>query len=92
MTAENKKQEESVRKIRIHVQSAQEVTFAGEADFIQAPGREGVLGITPEHTKMVSLLREGDIVVTDEGKEKRIPVTEGLLQVNRDCVDILISK
>jgi F-type H+-transporting ATPase subunit epsilon len=85
------KTEHDVKKISVVITSAQEVVYSGDADFLIVPGREGVLGIGPHHTKLISLLKKGHIIIKNGSKERKIEVTEGMLQINRSGVDILIS-
>ena len=89
--ADDKQKEQGPSKLAVIITSAKEVLYEGEADFLVVPGKEGVLGIGPDHTKMISLLRKGDIIIKNGSKEKRIDVSEGMIQVNRSGVDILIS-
>jgi len=90
MAAQEKK-EKIIRKISVNVSSPKGVVYEGEADFIVAPGKEGVLGIGPDHTKIISLLRKGDLIIKNGGDEKTLSVQEGMLQVNQESVDILMT-
>jgi F-type H+-transporting ATPase subunit epsilon len=84
--------EQIIKKLKIIVNSSSGVLYEGEADFLVAPGKQGVLGIGPSHTKMVSLLKKGELIITKREKEQTIPLSEGILQVNRETVDILIAQ
>ena len=90
MAAQEKK-EKIVRKLCININSPKGIVYEGEADFIVAPGKEGVLGIGPDHTKIISLLQKGDVIIRNDGDEKTVSVQDGLLQVNKESVDILMT-
>lgn len=90
MSAETKKTD-APAELQVSVTSAKDVLYQDRADFVVAPGKNGILGIGPNHTKVVALLKKGTIVITNGTKEKKIDITEGMLQVNRDSLDILIS-
>lgn len=95
-TEEIKQQQDEnvVKRLNIRVGSGKGVVHECEADFMTAPGKTGIVGIYPDHTKVVSLLREGEIVIKDNQVEgdKVIKVKEGLLQVNRDKVEVFIDE
>ncbi len=85
------KQEKIVPRLRVKVNTPKGVLFDGEADFLVAPGKEGILGIGPEHTKIVSLLKEGELIITSAKDQKTVSVKDGLLQVNKETIDILVT-
>ena len=86
------KEEDIIKKLNVSIFSPKENLFDGEADIIIAPGRNGILGILPDHTKMVSLLKEGEILIKNKGAEPQsFSLKEGLIEVLRERVEILIS-
>ncbi len=87
----DKENVEIEQKLTIHINSPKGTVFEGEGDFLIAPGKEGILGIYPDHTKIVALLKKGDIIVKNRGEEKTIPVEEGIIQVNTKDIEILIT-
>ena len=92
--ADNQKhqEEEIVKPLHIIISSTKGVIYEGDADFLLAPGKQGVLGIYPKHTKVVSLLKQGNLVIRNEDEEdKEFAIESGLLQVNRDSVEIVVS-
>ena len=87
-----KKEEEINIKLNVSIYSKKGSLFNGEVDFLLAPGVEGILGIMPGHTTLISLLKEGDIVLKKENQDDHtIAIKDGLLQINRESVDIIAT-
>ncbi len=77
----------------VSVNSPKGNIYDGKAIFLQVPGKTGALGIAPKHTKMVTLLRAGDIVIRREGEaDNTIKISDGILQVNRENVEVLVTE
>jgi F-type H+-transporting ATPase subunit epsilon len=56
---------------------------------MQAPGREGYLGILPGHAPLLSELRPGEITYKQRGATHRLAVTGGFLEVLPEQVTVL---
>lgn len=70
--------------------SAEDVVFQGEADKVSLPGAEGTFMVLPHHASLVSTLVKGDIVYGHDGKEEKIPVSGGIVDVDNDVVSVCI--
>ncbi|MEK7542543.1 MAG: hypothetical protein AAB524_02480 [Patescibacteria group bacterium] len=56
--------------------------FFGDAKSVIVPGAKGQMQILAEHAPLVSLLKEGDIVIEQEnGQKQTIPIQSGTLEV-----------
>ena len=66
--------------------------FVGQANSVTMPGAKGQMQILPDHTPLVSLLKEGDIVIETENQmEHKIPIHGGTLEVNDKEVVALVN-
>ena len=92
MSAEAKVDNETGdEKLTVRITTPRDTTER-QADFLIVPGKNGLVGIMPNHTTLVSLLREGEIVLKRRGaSDEKVPVREGIIQVNPTQVDILIN-
>jgi len=79
--------------LNVVVVAAKGIVFEGSAHSVIVPGKNGILGIYPGHTKLMSLLKAGNIEIR-KGKEsvEEIPIASGLVQINRESIDILINE
>lgn len=60
-----------------------------EADEVQVPGSEGVLGILPGHTPLISTLRVGEVMYRQGKIEHYLALSEGFVEVADDVVTVL---
>lgn len=77
-------------RLKVKVINPDQVVFEGEADLILAPGREGTLGILPQHTPMYAELIKGDLYIQG-ASEELLAIESGILKVHKDEVLILIG-
>lgn len=65
--------------------------FNGEVVSVTVPGSEGVMTILAHHAPLVSLLKEGTIVIhTADGTPESITVKSGVLEVSSNQITILL--
>ncbi|MFH1585084.1 MAG: hypothetical protein ABIB12_03095 [Patescibacteria group bacterium] len=66
--------------------------FAGEASALTVPGTEGQLQILVDHAPLISLLQEGELRIrTSQGKEEKLPIGGGVVEVTPQQVVALVS-
>ena len=77
--------------IHVHVVSAEEEIFAGEAEFVALPGEAGELGIYPQHTPLITRIRPGAvrIKVPGQAEDEFVFVAGGILEVQPHVVTVL---
>lgn len=65
--------------------------FSGQAKALTVPSQTGELQILAEHAPLISLLKEGNLVVQKDGGEQTIPIAGGVLEVKEKEVVALIK-
>ncbi len=63
--------------------------YAKDVDMVTLPGREGEMGILPNHVPLVALLGEGEIIVQRGREEDRFLVTGGCAEITGDRIAVL---
>jgi F-type H+-transporting ATPase subunit epsilon len=63
--------------------------FSGDVDMVVAPGSEGVMGILPHHTPLLTTLDYGVLVVKEGGKEQAFAIAGGIMEVLPNVVTVL---
>src|SRR5918998_4766135 len=58
-------------------------------DAVYVPGTGGELGILPGHTPLISQLQTGVLSYTQGDRTRRLHVSGGFVEVNRDRVSVL---
>ena len=69
--------------------SPEKLLFNDEVGMIIVPGKDGDIGVLPGHSKLLSSLRSGRVMVYGEGKQllKSFFVSGGFVEVNPDkCI------
>ncbi len=64
--------------MKIKILSTNKKLFEGEAESITLPGEEGEFQVLENHASLFSLLGRGEIII---GKNKRIPISSGIIEV-----------
>ena len=76
--------------IKVDVVSKEEEIFSGDAEFVALPGEVGELGILPQHTPLISLIKPGFVRITLPSKEvKMVFVAGGVIEVQPHHVTVL---
>jgi F-type H+-transporting ATPase subunit epsilon len=77
------------RTIHVDIVSAEGEIFAGEAEMVFVPAKEGELGITPRHAPLLTLIKAGEVRVKTSEGEQSVFVGGGAMEVQPQKVTIL---
>ena len=77
--------------LNISIVSPASTFFEGEAEAAQIPVHDGLIGVLPGHAALVSVLGIGVLTVRQKGKEERIIVDGGFLEVKNNRVIVLAN-
>ncbi len=75
--------------VRVEIVSQDRMVYSGDADMVLIPGAEGMLGILPHHTPVLTVIQYGIITVKEKGQEKHFTVAGGIAEVQPDQITIL---
>lgn len=75
--------------IRCEIVSQDRVVFQGDADIVVLPGAAGEMGILPNHSPVLSVLKFGVVRVRSKGEEQYFTVAGGVVEVQPDQVTVL---
>lgn len=75
--------------IRCDIVSQDRVVYSGDAELVLLPGGEGVMGILPHHTPVLTVIQYGVITVRNKNEEQYFTVAGGIAEVQPDQVTIL---
>jgi F-type H+-transporting ATPase subunit epsilon len=75
--------------IHCEIVSQDRIVFQGEADMVTLPGGNGVMGILPNHTPLLSTLQFGIITVKTRTEELHFTAAGGVVEVQPDQITIL---
>jgi F-type H+-transporting ATPase subunit epsilon len=77
------------KTIHVDIVSAEGEIFAGEAEMVFVPAKEGELGITPRHAPLLSLIKAGEVRVRTAEGDQSVFVSGGALEIQPNRVTIL---
>ena len=77
------------KTIHVDIVSAEGEIFAGEAEMVFVPAKEGELGITPRHAPLLTLIKAGEVRVKTAEGETSIYVGGGALEVQPNRITVL---
>jgi F-type H+-transporting ATPase subunit epsilon len=63
--------------------------YSHDVEMVTLQGVEGQMGILPQHTRMITQLEPGEMIVLREGREEYLAVGEGIAVVLDDRVAVL---
>jgi F-type H+-transporting ATPase subunit epsilon len=76
-------------KIKLDIVTIERTVLSEDVDYISAPGVDGVLGILPRHTPLMTALNEGELHYRKEGVEYDFAIGGGFIEVRPDRVIVL---
>ena len=75
--------------IRLEIVTVERQVYAEDVDIVVAPGIDGELGVLPSHAPLLTVLKPGEITVSQNGEESTIAVSGGFLEVLGDRIIVL---
>lgn len=76
--------------LRLEIITVERKMFDDQVNMVIAPGTEGVLGILPRHTALLTALTFGELQVRKEGEEDQfVAIGGGFMEVQPDHVVVL---
>jgi len=75
--------------IQCDIITQERTVYSGQADYVSLPGTEGVMGILPNHTALLTALAFGEVMVRRNGDEEYFAIGGGFAEVRPDQVVVL---
>ena len=77
--------------LQLRIVSPEKIEFDGVIESVIVPGTMGQFEILNDHAPIISSLEKGDIVYVSGGKESRLPIREGFVEVRDNQVDVCVE-
>lgn len=77
------------KQILLEIITPKKTVFNEKVDVLEAPAVDGLIGILPRHAPLITALKTGVIRVKQETNERYISVSEGIMDVKPDQVNIV---
>ena len=77
--------------IQLHIVSPEGTLVEQAVSAVTLPGTLGPFEVLKNHAALISSLEKGDIVYVSEGREQRLPIAEGFVEVRENKVDVCVE-
>ena len=77
--------------IKLHIVSPEGTLVEQAVSAVTLPGTIGPFQVLRNHAAIISSLEKGDIVYVSEGKENRLSISEGFVEVRDNQVDVCVE-
>jgi F-type H+-transporting ATPase subunit epsilon len=77
------------RTFTLEIVTPEATVFAEDVDMVTLTGVDGQMGVYPQHTRLITQLVPGEIVVIVDGQERYLAVGEGLVEITGTRVAIV---
>jgi F-type H+-transporting ATPase subunit epsilon len=75
--------------LHLEIVTPEALAYQAEVEGVIVPGVDGELGILPQHVGLMTQIVPGELRIQQGGKELRMAVGEGFLEVRPDRVSIM---
>jgi F-type H+-transporting ATPase subunit epsilon len=81
-----------MEKLKVEVVTPEKVVLSGSADEVIAPGADGLFGVRPGHTPLLSIISPGVLTVREDGQSQSFFVAGGFVEAGPDRVRVLADQ
>lgn len=76
-------------KLQFDLVSPERLVFSERVDSVTIPGVEGDFGVLPNHSPVMAMIREGELIVEDDGTQRSFALSGGFADVTPEGVTVL---
>jgi F-type H+-transporting ATPase subunit epsilon len=77
------------RTLRLEIVTPETKAYSEDVDMVVLPGRDGELGVYPQHVPVLTTLQPGELRVFKGGQETSLAVGDGFAEITADSVSVL---
>ena len=78
--------------LHIQITTPEKLVVDRQADYAEIPGKDGYMGILPDHAALLSELGIGTLSVTSGGQTRNFTIAGGYVEVRDNHVRVLVDK
>ncbi|MDD9865630.1 MAG: ATP synthase F1 subunit epsilon [Verrucomicrobiales bacterium] len=75
--------------LKLEIVTPSAVVYSEDVSLVALPGRQGDMGIYPNHVPLMTKVAAGEVEVTRDGQKELLAVGDGFAEVTGDRVSIL---
>ena len=74
--------------IKLEIATPEALVYSDDVEMVTIPGVDGQMGILPQHTRLMTYLVPGEMIVRKDGLDSFLAVGEGLVEVTNTRISI----
>ncbi len=74
--------------MQLHILSPEGTLADVAVSAVTLPGSQAPFEVLPDHAPLISSLEKGDIVYVSEGRENRVAIASGFVEVAANRIDV----
>jgi F-type H+-transporting ATPase subunit epsilon len=74
--------------VKLEVATPEGMIYSADIEMVTLPAVEGQMGVLPQHTRLMTVLTPGEMIVSRDGHDEFLAVGEGLVEITNDRVSI----
>ena len=76
-------------KLQFDLVSPERLVISERVDSVTIPGAEGDFGVLPNHSPVMAMIREGELIVESNGEQRSFALAGGFADVTPEGVTVL---
>jgi F-type H+-transporting ATPase subunit epsilon len=78
--------------LELTIVTPQGEAYNGPVDSVVLPGSEGDFGVLPQHERLLTALREGEVEIKTPAGTRKATISEGFADVSGDEVVVMVTR
>jgi F-type H+-transporting ATPase subunit epsilon len=74
--------------IKLEIATPEAMVYSDDVEMVTIPGVEGQMGVLPQHTRLMTYLVPGEMIIRKDGQDTFLAVGEGLVEVTNTHISI----
>jgi F-type H+-transporting ATPase subunit epsilon len=74
--------------IKLEIATPEAMVYSDDVEMVTIPGVDGQMGVLPQHTRLMTYLVPGEMIVRKDGQDSFLAVGEGLVEVTNTRISI----
>ena len=74
--------------IKLEIATPEGMVYVDDVEMVTIPGVDGQMGILPEHTRLMTYLVPGEMIIRKSGHDDFLAIGEGLVEITNSRISI----
>ena len=77
------------KTLRLEIVTPEAKAYSEDVDMVVIPGRDGELGVYPQHVPLLTTIKPGELRVFKGGVQTSLAVGDGFAEITGDAISVL---